>query len=219
LSTFFRWWLDELTALIPPQLRPRTGLRHNRLVLEVVDEALDIVQCQAASRQELLRVPFTADAWDDQQLLVDELALAPEVLEGTTLRLPATRALRRVLHLPRAVQENLSQVLRFEMDRLTPFSNDDVYFDFRLIGEAEGRDKIDVELTLVPRSYLDPLLAKVKGLGFRPEIVDVSPTGDQEREGCARPSINLLPQGQGKRKEHPVCAATSPWQDSPGLYS
>ena len=36
--------------------------------------------------------------------------------------------------MPAATEENLPQVLSFEMDRLTPFRSDEVYFDHRVVG-------------------------------------------------------------------------------------
>jgi len=200
---FFRWWLGELAELIPKRLRPSARRRQNRLVLEVSGDALQVLQCQGQASHALLRIPLTADGWGDQQGLVDGLGLPPQALEGTILRLPTTQALTRLVHLPRAVQENLPQVLKFEMDRLTPFRGEDVYFDFRLLDESDDRGRIGIELTLVPRAYLDPLLTSVERLGFRPTVVDVATTDMPDQAPCAGSSINLLPQGQGRRNETP----------------
>ena len=43
------------------------------------------------------------------------------------LHLPAGLALRKIIDLPAAAEENLLQVLAFEMDRLTPFAAEAVH--------------------------------------------------------------------------------------------
>ena len=161
------------------------------------------MQCQGQGETELLRLPLATEAMGADQAVVEGLGLNAETLEGTTLRIPGERALQRVVQLPRAVAENLSQVLQFEMDRLTPFRSEDVYYDFRILDERASQARIGVQLTLVPRAYLDPLLAKVEQLGFRPEVIDLAPPSEQGMGPCERSPINLLPEGRATRKGTP----------------
>jgi len=73
----------------------------------------------------------------------------------TVFCIPAERVLTRTLSLPAAAEDNLRQVLSFEMDRQTPFKADQIYFDSRVLGrDASGRN-LQVELVLLPRAQLD----------------------------------------------------------------
>ena len=53
------------------------------------------------------------------------------------LCLPADKVLTRTLTLPLATEENLREVLAFQMDRQTPFTVEQVYYDYGVV--ARGR--------------------------------------------------------------------------------
>ena len=65
--------------------------------------------------------------------------------------------------LPMAAQENLRQVLDYELERLLPFRAEDVYFDFLPMG-LRG-DKLAVCLFAVPRERLEEIVDALSGLG------------------------------------------------------
>lgn len=65
--------------------------------------------------------------------------------------------------LPMAAQENLRQVLEYELERLLPFRVEDVYFDFVPMGRRG--DRLAVCLIAVPRERLDEILDALSGLG------------------------------------------------------
>jgi general secretion pathway protein L len=104
-----------------------------------------------------------------------------------TLRLPADWALRRQVHFPAATRENLGRVIGFEMDRLTPFTLDQVWYDFRVTGEAAGSAELIVDLVVLPRQRVAPWLAVLAAAGIRPAKVDMAGLW---------PRANLLPQAQ-----------------------
>jgi general secretion pathway protein L len=111
----------------------------------------------------------------------------PKLGESTVaLRLGPGQALRKTLKLPQAAEENLSQVLAFEMDRLTPFKSDQIYYGHRILSRLSATRQILVELVLTPRAKLDGLLQELSAVGFRPQIVDVE---DEAPPGA----VNLLP--------------------------
>ncbi len=80
------------------------------------------------------------------------------------LELPAERVLTRRLILPAQVRDNLRQVLTYELDRLTPFSADAVFFDARVAAVLARGSKIEVELALCPRTRADSWLASLRAL-------------------------------------------------------
>jgi general secretion pathway protein L len=99
--------------------------------------------------------------------------------------------------LPAAAEDNLRQVLSFEMDRQTPFKADQIYFDSRVLGrDASGRN-LNVELVLLPRAQLD------QAIGALPPSAAGSIDGvDAWRAdaGGRRLGINLLPQERRARR-------------------
>lgn len=69
-------------------------------------------------------------------LAIDELkAKKTEV----SFSIPREWVVVRTVELPSTVKENLTSVISYELDRLTPLSADEALYDFKIIGEKEGR--------------------------------------------------------------------------------
>ncbi len=111
------------------------------------------------------------------------------------LCLPKDQVLTRSLTLPLAAEENLREVLSFEMDRQTPFTAEQVYYDFSVIARSAVERTLTVNLVLVTRRMLDKLLLQLNKRGIHPDIVTIN-CGD--RGGFA--AVNLLPAENRQRK-------------------
>jgi general secretion pathway protein L len=73
--------------------------------------------------------------------------------------------LRRKVELPIAVEARLSQVLAYELDRLTPLRADELYYDFRLLSRNAARGTCVVELVAAPKKRVDDMIASAKAMG------------------------------------------------------
>lgn len=185
VAAFFRWWFGELAFLVPKPIRKLLGGASDFLVLDKIEGVLVVSHLTPEGEVELGR--YAAEELEPglhDRLLAQDPKLADA---KAALRMASGQALRKTIKLPFAVEENLGQVLTFEMDRLTPLKSDQVYFDYRVRSRLSATRQILVDLVVVPRSRLDALLEEVARAGFRPEIVDMvgsSPLG----------AINLLPE-------------------------
>jgi general secretion pathway protein L len=90
------------------------------------------------------------------------------------VRLPPDWALVRRLSLPAAAAGNLRQVLRFDLDRQTPFAADQVYFDHQRQSHGASRAKLELDLAVVPRGTLDEVLQWLLALGLEPSEVGIA---------------------------------------------
>jgi general secretion pathway protein L len=95
--------------------------------------------------------------------------------------------LSRTLTLPLAAEDNLRQVLGFELDRQTPFRSDQVYFDFRIAKRDPASRQMQVELALTPRAPLDADLDRLAAAAIPLDAVD-----GLDAAGAAL-GFNLLP--------------------------
>jgi general secretion pathway protein L len=102
------------------------------------------------------------------------LPLAPERREPVFLRLPSASVLARPVTLPLAAEGALDQVLRFEMDRLTPFSSDDVLFGWQDLARDRDTGRLSLTLLLVPRAPLRPVLDALDAAGLPPNAIEVA---------------------------------------------
>jgi len=196
LPGFFRWWGRELVALLPQRWRALLAERSEALLFEIRDGAMIVWRQSGQACVEAANVAL--DAPDAERAAALERVRAQ--IDDPNLRsfycIAAARALRREFTLPVAAENNLRQVLAFEMDRQTPFKADQVYFDYRL-GEREAAARnLQVELIVVPRAPLDADLAKLAAGSLELDGVDCW----REGPGSGRLGLNLLPADRRPRR-------------------
>ena len=199
VGKFLSWWLGGLAALVPSGVRRAFRRSAGTLVLDLSGRDTVLRHHSGKTSREIGRVrsdPLDAAARANAVAgLVKNFDLRKV---DVVLRLPASRALRKTLNLPLAAEENLRQVLAFEMDRQTPFKSEEVYFDFTIRERHPETERIEVDLTVMPRSTVDEAIDLAAGWGLHPDVVDVA---GSDPEGGS--SLNLAP-------HEPVAAGSRP---------
>lgn len=189
LGAFFPWWFGELAAVVPSRLRRLVSGTSQRLVLEFAPEEV-VVGCETASDyRELGRIDSSlhepARRRGAMAKLVRKLGRGRA---NATIRLPRDKVLQKSIRLPLATEENLREVLGFEMDRHTPFKSGDVFYDYRIIEHDDEAQQIEVELAVAPRAVVDGALRATREFGLNAVSVEIA--GDD----TARDHVfNLLP--------------------------
>ena len=196
LPGFFSWWGRQLVACLPPRWRALVEERSESLLIDPRASETIVWRERGDRTAEYGRIarslPAEAQAAEFQRLraAIDDPGVR------TVLCIPADRVLQRNLSLPAAAEENLRQVLAFEMDRQTPFKADQIYFDSRVIGrDASGRN-LQVELVLLPRAQLDQEISALPSGTAMLDGVDAW----RGAPGEGRRQINLLPQERRARR-------------------
>ena len=92
------------------------------------------------------------------------------------LSIPRNLALLRYVDLPLAVKENLHETLGYEMEKYTPFSADDVYFDCRIISEDKEAGTLRALLVAAERDAIGPYIRLCEGLGMGVSGMEISST-------------------------------------------
>lgn len=189
LPRFFAWWGRELLACLPARWRVFLADRAETLLVGHEGGALVVWRDRGNEISEHGRIELDQPA-EVQAAQFRQLRAA---IDDANLRsvfcIDSQRVLARVLTLPSAATDNLSQVLTFEMDRQTPFKADQVYFDSRVISEDHASRTAQVELVLMPRARLDAELAALPA-GIAPfDGVDAW----RAAAGATRRHVNLLP--------------------------
>lgn len=78
--------------------------------------------------------------------------------------LPASRVLVRQATFPQAAEENLREVIAFEMDRVLPFQSEEVYFDFLLRAREPDQNRVVVEIAAARRPVVEEAVAAAGGV-------------------------------------------------------
>lgn len=205
VAAFFRWWGFELAALLPPALRAASSRPTKTLCFEI-NCAETIAYYQANGPiEELGRVvrpsapsSLGTDNPDSathihQELLVARIKGLKARHTRVTISPAPGLALTKVLELPLAAEENLTQVLRYEMDRQTPFRVDDVYFDYQILRRNPQAKRLTLKLGVVPRKTIDKVLTMVQDWNPQPATPGhIRPTHEWDGR-----TLTFWPQGYG----------------------
>jgi general secretion pathway protein L len=203
---FWRWWTGELRALLPQNLR-RAGLNRQRtLVLLPGREIFEVALQQGGRTRHLGHCPLPgADAVVTGAMLRDLLHHHNGRYDRVTLRIPAECGLHRSLRLPYADRARAEGVLAHDLDRLTPFSEDEIYYAIREARADRIHDRVDLELILARQCDVAPGMAAAAVAGLEVDCVEIA----------GQPDVNLLPahirpgRGAGVRRATVSFAAAS----------
>jgi general secretion pathway protein L len=181
LRNFWLWWSSEISVLLPERIR--TLLRGGKPTqLLYKDETLRIVN-QGLSGEEVaenyLRV---IDFNDTEHRRV--LNAASEI----RLCLEPKKYLFKKVTLPIETEENLREVLAFEMDRQTPFSVDQVYYDYIINNRDKKSRTLDITLILAPVDKISLALRQLEENRVRINAISPCEEIDPGLNGA-----NLLP--------------------------
>ena len=201
-ALFLAWWCGELAALVPRRARRlfRRGARI--LVLEPSREEVVLRLLRGERCRELGRVDLEGEDGAAQAAAIRALTRRVNLNKTEiALRLPAAQALRRTLDLPRSAEPDLRQALFFQIDQQTPFTPQEVYFDYRVTGRQPEAKRLTVEMTVVPRTVVGDALAMAARWGLSPAIVDVA--GDDAGAPSSQPPLGG---GGCNRGEGPLAA-------------
>lgn len=185
LSKFWEWWTSEIKEVIPTPLKKLIERRQQLVLLEAFEGRIAIVH-QNGSREKLILTCPISELTPPQRALFKDAH--PELAEiRIALRIRRDQGISRIITLPLAAEENLPQVAGLEMDRITPFRQDQVYFSARVIERKKTARQILAKITLVPKVFLDETLEHLEAAGWGPSLVFLT---NEDKPS----SSNLLPE-------------------------
>jgi len=186
---FWSWWSGEIIPLLPQGWRKEIFLRSQRLFLTLTGNDVVVTQGTFDSVREIGRIQLDPPNPKNIELPTD--------VRETVLFLPRDKTLVKSINLPRATEENLREVLAFEMDRQTPFTADQVYYDCSIHQRDVRGQTITLDLVVSPRKMVDTLLTALFQFGIYPDVVTTNGYGPGEKS-----AVNLLPpQGRPRRRK------------------
>ncbi len=192
IGTFFAWWKDELLACLPEALSERLSSAPAKIVLgQGTDGSWHAARVRGSKREAERNLDLN-DLASVRRALGFLEVLNDQPAEIKVLALSADKVLRKRLTLPLAAEENLRQVLSFEMDRQTPFKADQVYFDWRIIKRDAAQRSLLVDLLATPKTTLDAALTLLVPAQIVVDAVDTT-SGRGALQFEHTQGFNLLP--------------------------
>jgi general secretion pathway protein L len=192
---FLCWWRDELWAAVPVSVRHWLSGHPRELLVRLSETHCSVLEAQGDCWRLAKEIDLDASSRDDLEGL---LSLNADREIRPVVQLPPDRFLRRRLVFPRAVRENLNQVLAYEMDGFTPFRSDQVSFTSRILGTdaSDSRhDSIEVEVTVARLDDVEHAASVSGRLGLQPVAVVADEPAPHRRVAA-----NLLPRARRPRQ-------------------
>ncbi len=145
--------------MLPRAWRRRFERRHDTLLLSPGHDHVRISRRDNGRLEELGRIDTTLpDAAERMTATLGALKVESTRVE---VAVPPEKLLVKQIQLPFAAEENLRQVLGFEMQRQTPFRAEQVYFNYRVVARRAQSQQLAVQLSVVPRTVVEEVLSPV----------------------------------------------------------
>ena len=154
------WWQSLFGSCLPARLARAIAARDRYLKLVLQDDKALLYLNEGVEQHALAAVEKLAF----QELEPFLLGKREDALR-CRIQLPKGWIVTRHLSLPNPALSNLRQVIRYEMDRLTPFNPDQVYYDYRLLDRGKS-DRLYLEIALCRREPLQHWLESLKAVGI-----------------------------------------------------
>ncbi|MDH5202042.1 MAG: PilN domain-containing protein [Nitrospirota bacterium] len=112
--------------------------------------------------------PLDQERYPQPEGLVSSVALAMRdfgiVKTDVTLSIPKAWAIIKIAEFPSTIKETLSDVVSYELDRLTPLSPEDAFYDFRVLKE-DGK-KLTLLIVAAKADSITPYVNALKEKGI-----------------------------------------------------
>jgi general secretion pathway protein L len=197
IGRFFSWWGEELAALLPAPIRRALIRRPQLRVLQFSAEEIRFSEYRGNQVHELGQISLAALEDDPNPAVVAQAKRQSRKAAKTAILLPSEQALYKLLTLPVMAGADLRDALAFQIDRQTPFSPDDVYFDYRVRERDNDAKRLSIELVVAPRTVVERAVNTARRLGFDPSAVGVG-----EIKGEDPFELNLLPRSMASRRRN-----------------
>ena len=198
IAGFWRWWTAQLAACVPAE--PRAALARRRMRPVLLFEATQATLWQPSRDGPLQMTQTAAIALSGDAAVVAAAgrsaigAMTSMVYGGAAapnrlrVALSPRDVLRKRIVLPAAAEENYRQALAYDLDRHTPFTAEELYFDATIVDRDADKGTISVDLAAARRPLIDSALRHAAAWGA--EVTSVVPDAPGA-ESSSR--LNLLP--------------------------
>jgi general secretion pathway protein L len=184
LAEIFAWWVSQMRALLRGLLGP--ALAQDGLIV-----AIDRLGGDALPHGTLL---LRSRGQERRLRGLDAPGTVPTGLP-VLLRLPPNCLLSRELTLPLAAARDLQAVLRFEMDRLTPFNADELFWGVATQSQDRAQELLRLRLAIVPRAPVTALLGWLAGQKLVPGWIEHADGRIPLNAGAPRPRRQAMLNG------------------------
>jgi len=169
---YFAWWVGQMRDLLPK----RAGIADDTATEAlVVEPDAGGAMLSAAMRRGDRLTPLGRFPSDPTGItaLRNAAALGGRPIP-VWLRPPSAVMLEKQMSFPLAAERELGRALAYEMDRETPFTADEVWWNWRIDSRDKARGLIGLTLFLLPKAATQAIAAALTESGLRPSVIDAA---------------------------------------------
>jgi general secretion pathway protein L len=172
IRRFFSWWGGQLAVMLPASWTRSHEREGSVLEIYLLKQEIVFKHQAGGASDELGRIERGGKRGAGEAPVRDTVhavlhGLRPEKTR-CEVRIDEGLRLQKTVSLPLAAEENLRQVLAFEMERHTPFHAEDVYFDHRVSERDAKNRKLEVDLLVVQKPTVDEALSVLDDWDLEP---------------------------------------------------
>ncbi len=150
------WWLSELAGMLPSVSVPSMNSNNHELSLELHKKEYSLSWPNKDVTEKTNHNFSSNDAIASYKAITSKDEKL--VVNSCDFRISNKLILKKEITLPSATEENIENVISYEIDRYTPFKKEDVYFNVKIVSRDKKEKKITVVLSVIKRRLLDDVL-------------------------------------------------------------
>ena len=178
IHAFFDWWISGLILLIPKNLRYKIFQAPDSLSIEVENDAMQFRYIREAENAVLHQRMLDFNDELEKKDIVRWLREIVDTGSRILVLVDEKKVLIKDLTFPLSSEPKIRNILVFEMDRQTPFSIEQVYYDYQIMDRDYQNKKLRLKLYVIPKNIIDAMLGKIHNLGLIPDNIHVY-SGDE----------------------------------------
>ncbi len=159
LNDIFRWWCGEMAALLPLRRRPGAA---DAYVLALDGAQLRLAHRRGTSLRDLGSFPAEPRQGAQARRRIGR------GMAGLLVMVDPQHLLERSIVLPLAAGPDPAAILRYDLDRLTPFEPGEICWAYEVTERDTARQQISVRLSVVPRAAVQDTLRLLERIGLPP---------------------------------------------------
>ena len=178
MKNFLRWWIDELTDLLPVQAR-RAHAPTRRFIVTLQGDKVEI---GVEDKGQSIPVDVGTDASAISIGALEDTLRRAAATHGALpvgLRLRASDGFVRHVELPASAQRDFDRMLRLDLERTTPLKASDVVSAHRVEGPGAGRGLVRVRHVVLKTRTIDPLRQAIGRAGLAVQSIEAVEAGGQ----------------------------------------
>ncbi len=168
LAALLAGWLRILSSSLKPEWKAAFLRSTTRVIANLDQGQVTFELCDKNHKKFIECLELNALKRQPDGLILKEISQWKSVLlkdVSFEVNVGEQALLRQQIELPQQAENNLRQAVGFQLDKLTPFSFEQIYFDVIVVGRNKPTKKIVVELLVYPKAsisvYLEDLVRLV----------------------------------------------------------